>query len=127
MNVSVPFKASLRALLTIFALGVVPVGASTLKSDEAVILFPALAARESEGWKFEVHGIVYEPEQHRLMTRTLRRLFGFDDEDLTSEEKGIFDQRCCYFLVDNERGKKFAAEICNQSFSLGESGPNGHF
>ena len=127
MSFSVSLATVLRVSLAAFALGAYPVGAATLKSDEEVILFPVLAARGSGVWKFEVHGIVYEPGQHRLMTRALRRLFGFDEEDLTAEEKRIFAERFRYFLFDNERGKRFTASIGGGEFRLGTSEPNGHF
>ena len=127
MDSTVAFRAALRLSLAAIALWTCPAGASTLKSDEEVVLFSALATRGSGVWKFEVHGIVYEPGQHRLMTRALRRFLGIDEEDLTADEKRIFTERSRYFLFDNERGKKFAASIGGEEFRLGSSDPNGHF
>ena len=121
------FGTALRISLAAYALGLRPAGAETLKPDEDVILFPALAKRGAGGWKFEVHGIVYEPGQHRLMTGALRRFVGIDEGDLTDDEKRIFTERCRYFLVDNERGKKFAVSIGGEEFRLGASEANGHF
>ena len=127
MNFTVSSRTALPALFVAFTFWIDPVEAATLKPDEEVILFPALAVRGSDAWKFEVHGIVYEPGQHRLMTGTLRRLSGIDGEDLTVEEKRIFAERCRYFFFDNERGKKFAVPIGGEEFHLGASEANGHF
>jgi hypothetical protein len=103
------------------------VHASALKSDETVILYPALAARTRAGWEVQLHGIVFEPERHRLMTRALRRILGFDEEEITPAEAATFNERCQYFLVDNERGKKFSILLDGALFQLGSSAANGHF
>lgn len=100
---------------------------STLKSDESVILYPALATRTRAGWEVQLHGIVFEPERHRLMTRALRRILGFDEEDITAAEAATFNERCQYFLVDNERGKKFSILLDGTPCLLGSSAANGHF
>ena len=85
--------------------------ASELKLDERVVLYPALASRTAAGWVLDLHGIVFEPERRRLLTATLRKAFDIDEESLTSAEVAIFNERCRYFLVDNERGKKFTAML----------------
>ncbi len=119
-------KVPLLVALVTTAFGECP-GASTLKSDEEVILFPAMARRESNSWSFDVQGIVYEPGRHGLMTRALRRISGLDEEELGADGKRIFNERCRYFLFDNERGKKFSVSINGEAFQLGASGANGHF
>ena len=101
--------------------------ASSLKPDESVIMYPALAKRVRSGWEIQLHGIVFEPERHRLMTRTLRRALGFDEEELTPAEMAIFNERSGFFLVDNERGKKFSVRLDGETFALGTSAANGHF
>ena len=101
--------------------------ASSLKLDESVIMYPALARRAKTGWEIQFHGIVFEPERHRLMTRALLRMLGFDEEELTPAEMAIFNERCGYFLVDNERGKKFSILLDGETFTLGTSAANGHF
>ena len=103
------------------------VHASNLKPDESVILYPALAARTRAGWEVQLHGLVFEPERHRLMTRALRRLLGIDEEEITAAEAATFNERCQYFLVDNERGKKFSILLDGMPFLLGSSAANGHF
>ena len=101
--------------------------ASELKPDERVVLYPALASRTATGWQLELHGIVFEPERRRLMTAALRKAFDIDEESLTPAEAAIFNERCRYFLVDNERGKKFAAMMQGQALAFGTSAADGHF
>jgi len=99
----------------------------SLKSDETVVLYPALAWRSGEALELDLHGIVYEPEQRRLTMRAIRKIIGIDEETLTTSEKAVFQERCLYFLVDNERGKKFTTTVGNETFALGTSEASGHF
>jgi phosphatidate phosphatase APP1 len=101
--------------------------ASELKPDERVVLYPALAARTAAGWEVDLHGIVFEPERRRLLTAALRKSFDIDEQRLTSTEVAIFNERCRYFLVDNERGKKFTTMLGGQPLAFGTSAANGHF
>jgi hypothetical protein len=101
--------------------------ASELKSDERVVLYPALAAHTAGGWELDLHGIVFEPERRRLLTAALRKAFGIDEQHLTPAEVAIFNERCCRFLVDDERGKKFTIMLGDQPLAFGTSAANGHF
>jgi hypothetical protein len=102
-------------------------GASGLKPDEQVILYPALGRQVAGGWELQLHGLVYEPGRHTLMTAALRKALGIHKDDLTAAEREIFRQRAEYFLVDDERGKSLTLELGAQSFALGTSEANGHF
>ena len=102
-------------------------GASGLKNDEQVVLYPALGRAVSGGWELQLHGIVYEPESHPLLAKFMRRALGIDDDKLSATEKRIFKQRSSYFLVDNERGKEFSVSLLGRTVPLGTSGANGHF
>ncbi len=117
---------------TRFALGLLltasaAFGASGLKPDEQVILYPALGRQVSGGWELQLHGLVYEPGRHTLMTAVLRKALGIDKDKLTVAEREIFRQRAEYFLVDNEREKSLTLELSSQSVALGTSEANGHF
>jgi hypothetical protein len=101
--------------------------ASELKSDERVVLYPALAARTSDGWELDLHGLVFEPERRRLMTGALRKALDIDEDTLTPAELAVFNERCRYFLVDNERGRKFEAVLNDQLLAFGTSAADGHF
>ena len=102
-------------------------GASGLKPDEQVILYPALGRQVAGGWELQLHGLVYEPGRHTLMRAALRKALGIDSDDLTAAEREIFRQRAEYFLVDDERGKTLTLELGPQSVALGTSEANGHF
>src|SRR4030095_783173 len=121
-----------RAQGTLVVLGFVlaskaALGASGLKSDEQVILYPALGRQVTGGWELQLHGLVYEPGRHTLMAAALRKAMGIDKDDLTAAERDIFRQRAEYFLVDDERGKSLTLELGRQSIALGTSEANGHF
>ena len=102
-------------------------GASGLKSDEEVILYPALGRQVAGGWELQLHGLVYEPGRHTVMTAALRKALGIDKDDLTPAERQIFRQRAAYFLVDDERDKSLTLELGSRSVALGTSEANGHF
>jgi phosphatidate phosphatase APP1 len=104
-----------------------PAHSATLKPDEQVLLYPTLAKVIPGGLELEIHGIVYEPERRRLLVGLIRQFTGVDQAELTAAEIKIFNERCRYFFVDNERGKQFSASLGNQSFALGTSAANGHF
>jgi len=101
--------------------------AAELKPDERVVLYPALASPVAKGWEMELHGIVFEPERRRLMVGTLCKVLGIDEESLTPAEMAIFNERCRYFLVDNERGKRLTAALGGDSLAFGTSAADGHF
>ena len=114
------------AIVELLALGNVAHSA-TLKADEQVRLYPSVARTVPGGLELQIHGIVYEPERRRLLTGLIRRLTGVDESELTPAEVTIFNERCGYFLVDNERRKRFSAVLGQETFPLGTSAANGHF
>ena len=78
-----------------------------LKPDESVLIFPTVGWQKTNGWEIEVHGLVFEPHAHKLLTRVLRRSLGIDEEELEAGERTNYlrnERR--YFLVDNERHKQ---------------------
>jgi hypothetical protein len=111
----------------LFLLATTARGASGLKADEQVILYPALGRQVAGGWELQLNGLVYEPGRHTLMTAALRKALGIEKDDLTPAEREIFRQRAEYFLVDDERGKTLTLELGPQSVALGTSEANGHF
>jgi len=124
----IPLRRNLFAVCLLLLLVAGPAsGASELKSDEQLIFYPALARRVSGGCELELHGLVCEPERHRLLTRALRRSLGIDEEDITPAEAALFKERIGYFLVDNERRKEFSVRIGSGIHKLNSSAANGHF
>jgi len=121
------FRLLLRLAAWIGFLAALPSQSSELKPDERVVLYPALASRTAAGWELDLHGIVFEPERRRLLIAALRKAFDIDEQRLTSAEVAIFNERCRYFLVDNERGKKFTTRLGGQPLAFGTSAANGHF
>jgi len=101
--------------------------ASELKRKETVIFFPTLARQIDTGWELEIHGWVFESENHRLLTAVFRRAIGIHEQELTDEQKPIFADRVRFFLVDNERRKNISIRLGNQTMRLTASAANGHF
>jgi phosphatidate phosphatase APP1 len=99
-----------------------------LASDESVTLFPALGWRNpaGDGWLIECHGWVYEQEPRRASVAVLQNLLGMKLDDLSSEEQRYFQQRSCWFLVDNERGKNLIVTFNGITTDLGETEADGH-
>src|SRR3954467_10921253 len=120
----------LKALLAIFAsltLTIFSAMGSVLKPDESVLIFPTVGWQTTNGWELEIHGLVFEPHNHKLMTRLLRRSLGIEGEELSPAEETLFSERAKYFLVDNERRKRITLKFGAQSETLSPTGPNGHF
>src|SRR5438045_2662075 len=61
--------------------------ASPVKPDETVVLFPSIGWQRTNGWELEIHGLVFEPHNHKLLTRLLRRALGIEGEELDSAGK----------------------------------------
>ena len=100
--------------------------ASTIKSDEEVLLFPTSAYREQSHWIIPIHGWIFEPEQDSLwrhpLVQTLSAYFG-----KSALESSLFQARIRWFLVDNERGKTLQVRIDDALYTLQSSAANGHF
>ncbi|RYD30529.1 MAG: DUF2183 domain-containing protein [Verrucomicrobiaceae bacterium] len=103
---------------------------SPVKADETVLFFTTAAspAEDQSGmWLAEVHGIIFENEQSRLIVALLRKMLGIEEASLTAEERVLLRQRLALFTVDCERGKALRIVLGGQTFDLPASGPNGHF
>ena len=98
-----------------------------LKPDESVLIFPTVGWQKTNGWEIEVHGLVFEPHAHKLLTRVLRRSLGIDEEALQPGEDKLFAERARYFLVDNERHKQLTIRFGARTETLSPAPANGHF
>jgi hypothetical protein len=101
--------------------------ASVIKSDEQVVLFPALASRADDGaWTAEVHGWIFEPERGSTWRNELLAALDIQVQ-ADGQTQGIFDQRARAFVVDNERDKSIALVLGDRRFVGEPSTANGHF
>ena len=99
------------------------------KSDEQVILFPALAW-QAEGpgfWHAEIHGWIFEPDFFGDLLEPLRAALGLPELDQTSSSMELWRQRGRWFTADNERGKRLSVRVGAESYPLTASQANGHF
>jgi hypothetical protein len=104
-------------------------GASPLKTDEEVVLFPTAAHLAEDGtrWVVPIHGWVFEPEHDSaLRGGLLAAAAAALDLDPDAAESDIFRRRAAWFLVDNERGKRIDLTLTQDARGLGPSGANGH-
>jgi hypothetical protein len=98
-----------------------------LKSDEYVILFPAMAVPAEDGsWRVTVHAWIHEHEGYVALLPALAAALGFEDDVEAVVRNPIFRARARWFLVDNERGKRLAVRMGRAVFTLHESQPDGH-
>lgn len=106
---------------------------STLKTDERVVLFPAVGWRDGDGsWRVEVRGWIFEPEKNDLLRRTsLRGLADALDLDEADADCDRFRARAAAFLVDCERDKRIRIVAENPAGDVvtlaPPSTPAGHF
>ncbi len=105
---------------------------SPIKTDEQVVLFPALANLHADGqrWQVPIHGWVFEWEDDDILRNSaldpltaLMRETADDGQLNTSEIR----ERLQWFVVDNERGKSISVELAGRSWPAGTSGADGHF
>jgi hypothetical protein len=100
--------------------------AQELKSDEAVLFFPAMVWPSGGAWEIEMRAWVFEPERRRLARWLVVRALDLKLENLTPAERTIAEQRIQPFLVDNEGDRRLTVEVGQRRASLPASGPNGH-
>jgi phosphatidate phosphatase APP1 len=102
---------------------------TALKSDEHLILFPALAQVTPDGRELEltVRGWIFEPERRAATLATVQRLLDIPDEELAGDGGRIFQDRARPFLYDNERGKRVELVIGAHTMASARSDANGHF
>src|SRR4051812_34978891 len=100
--------------LLLSALGVRPMAANDLSSDEEFLFFPtsALLDPTAASVTFSVHGWCYEPKRDSKSRQKLLDLlvdkFDFDQQDATGE---LFRDRAARFLFDNEGGQKLILRL----------------
>jgi len=101
--------------------------ASELKPGDQVVFFPTLARAVQDRWELQIHGWVFEPENHHKTANFMGRLLGIHAKELTAEEENTFHERFRFFLEDNERRRILTILLGGQTFKLNPSAPNGHF
>lgn len=107
-----------------------PVTASTLASDETIILFPSRAVQERSAreWVIPLRGWVFEREEDSAWRNAAIDKCG-EEMGLTEDEinSDVFRSRARAFLCDNERGKRIGIGVAGRTFVMPETGEDGHF
>jgi hypothetical protein len=123
-------RPTLLFLCTLIAWCLVPSEgcSSDIKTDEAVIFFPALAYLDKHGtyWHVDLHGWIYEPELTGEITELFRSRLGLRETQDPNQDS-LLKQRAHWFTVDNERGKRLRVRLGERTERLNASGANGHF
>jgi hypothetical protein len=96
-------------------------------AEETLVVFPTYATVDDAGdLIIPVRAWVYEPEpespSRQLFVRFLQQTLDIE----TDEQRQRFRERIWPFLADNERGKTIEMHVGGESFTVGETGPNGH-
>lgn len=101
---------------------------SSVKADEDILFYPTYGSydEQTNSWRFDVHGKVFEPEESSIKRAALIAVLQAS-ADVSFERDAFRDDRIRPFLVDNERGKSVTVEIAEGSFLAGTSQANGHF
>ncbi len=103
---------------------------TNLKPDEQIVFYPTVAQRvpgETNLWRAEIRGCVFEVEKRRLMVAALEEALELKTEELTATQSVVFAERARLFLVDHERGKKVFIRCGTNEFFVGKSGADGRF
>lgn len=103
---------------------------SLLPARHVVVFFPTFGYLDPDGkaWQVPIRGWIYEPKTggpaRRIIARMLRRTLGFHP---TENEKAVFRERTRAFLAANQRGKRVAVRLGEETFVLKKSNARGHF
>lgn len=103
---------------------------STIKPDEDILFYPTYGHYDAltNAWTFDVHGVVFEPEnssaKRAALIAALRASAGIGTD---VEADSFLEDRIRPFLVDNERGKSVTIEFDDSQFAAGISQADGHF
>lgn len=103
---------------------------TNLKPDEQIVFYPTVAQRvprETNLWRAQIRGCVFQFEKRRLMVATLEEALELKTEELTATQSVVFAERARLFLVDHERGKKVYARCGKNEFFVGKSSADGTF
>lgn len=102
--------------------------ASPIKPDEEVVFFPGIESRTSGGaWELEIRGWIFERESRFGAAELFRKVLDVSWDDLSEEERLLYDERTALFLIDAERGKQIPIQIGRRTFTLPRSDRTGHF
>ena len=114
-------------ILLALAVSLSVTAASEVKKGEQVVLYPGLGWRTTNGWEAEAQGCVYEIESRRLTLPLLRRGLGIDEDELSAEERSLFQRRARLFLMDHQGGRTVHLRIAGNIETAGHTGENGRF
>ena len=124
-------RATVTVFLTLFPFDLHAEETVTrLKPDEQIVFYPSVAQRvpgETNLWRVEIRGCVYEVENQRLLVAAFREAMELKTEEMTSAQSVVFGERPRLFLVDHERGKKIFIRCGTNEFFVGKSGADGRF
>ena len=127
MSPRLPLRNVLVLAVSIFLMHTAPGQVSDVKADEEIVFFPAIGYPKGKGWEIEIAGCVAEPEKRTLTLALVREALEMKDVQLTEAENKIFSERARLFLLDHERGKEIAIQICGKVFKLNKSTADGRF
>lgn len=101
----------------------------TIKSDEYVVFYPALASLGPRGqfWTVEIHGLIYEHTTFSKSVPFVSKLIGFKKLKPVKQYRNLYKERLGWFFIDNERGKRLQIALKGKRYTLKPSGSNGHF
>lgn len=102
---------------------------STVRTDETVVVFPALGSWDAptKSWRLELHVWIYEPEEdskrRQILTDAIAKALKVGPND---KEREVLQRRLRPFLADNESGKRLAIQLDETQLTLPESADDGH-
>ncbi len=102
---------------------------TTIKSDEYVLFYPALASLDLKRrvWTVEIHGLIYEHTAFSESMPFISRVVTTDNVNSSKSYKNIYKKRLGWFFVDNESRKQLTIKLKGKAYQLRPSGYNGHF
>ena len=101
---------------------------SKIRADEVVVWFPTYGYRSEAGWRFQLHGYVFEPETDSKKRAVALPPLVAVVEKLAGQrlDRGETRRRLTLFLADSQSHKPLAASLAQQVFRLGRTDWEGH-
>ncbi len=112
-------KIGLLFFICVISVGWIFAKEGGLKPDQFVLFLPGLAVEQVDGsFDVDVGAWVFEEESKRLTFSALASWMEIDLDELSAEQKKIFNERTHYFRTDSERGRRLHVRLAGRVFDL---------
>jgi phosphatidate phosphatase APP1 len=106
-----------------------PAYTSAIGQRSEIVFFPTLAARTQDTniWRLEVRGCIWEEESRRVALGLLRDALRLDGIQLNQSQSALLEARARLFMVEQKAGKKIVVKLGSRTAVFDKSARSGLF